>query len=108
MNREACLEEAKKCVCTDRNNQYGEPEQNFTVIAQLWQAYLRAATGADDIEIFPSDVAMMMVLFKAGRRATAVTEKADTYVDIAGYAACGCEVATGHSPFEAQTERNDG
>lgn len=98
MNREMCLDEAKKCVCTDRNQQYGEPEQNFTVIAQLWQAYLRAATGADDIEIFPCDVAMMMVLFKAGRRATAVTEKADTYVDIAGYAACGCELATGQEP----------
>lgn len=98
MTRAECLEEARKCVCTDRNQQYGEPEQNFTVIAQLWQTYLSAATGADDIEIFPSDVAMMMVLFKAGRRATAVTEKADTYVDIAGYAACGCEVATGKEP----------
>lgn len=37
MNREMCLDEAKKCVCMDRNQQYGEPEQNFTVIAQLWQ-----------------------------------------------------------------------
>ena len=94
MNREMCLEEAKKCVCTDRNQQYGEPEQNFTVIAQLWQAYLQAMLKSDEVEILPSDVAMMMVLFKAGRMATAVTEKADTYVDIAGYAACGCELTT--------------
>lgn len=98
MNREMCLEEAKKCVCTDRNQQYGEPEQNFAVIAQLWQAYLQATLKSDEIEILPTDVAMMMVLFKAGRRATAVTEKADTYVDIAGYAACGCECATGKEP----------
>nr|DAJ43841.1 MAG TPA: Myofilin [Caudoviricetes sp.] len=105
MNREMCLDEAKKCVCTDRNQQYGEPEQNFAVIAQLWQTYLRAATGADDIEIFPSDVAMMMVLFKAGRRATAVTEKADTYVDIAGYAACGCELGTEKTKNEDSKER---
>lgn len=98
MNREMCLDEARKCVCTDRNQQYGEPEQNFTTIAQLWQAYLRAATGADDIEIFPTDVAMMMVLFKAARVATAYQAKADNFVDLAGYAACGCELATGQEP----------
>ncbi len=108
MNREMCLDEAKKCVCTDRNQQYGEPEQNFTVIAQLWQTYLQAATKKDDIEILPSDVATMMVLFKAGRVATAYQAKADSFVDMAGYAACGCELATGYSPFDAQTERNDG
>lgn len=108
MNREMCLEEAKKCVCTDRNQQYGEPEQNFAVIAQLWQTYLQAALKSDEIEILPGDVAMMMVLFKAARVATAYQAKADSFVDMAGYAACGCELATGYSPFEAQTERNDG
>lgn len=108
MNREMCLDEAKKCVCTDRNQQYGEPEQNFTVIAQLWQAYLQATLKSDEVEILPNDVAMMMVLFKAARVATAYQAKADSFVDMAGYAACGCELATGYSPFEAQTERNDG
>lgn len=95
MNREMCLEEAKKCVCTDRNQQYGEPEQNFAVIAQLWQTYLQASLKSDEIEILPSDVAMMMVLFKAARVATAKVGKADNFVDLAGYAACGCELATG-------------
>lgn len=108
MNREACLEEAKKCVCTDRNQQYGEPEQNFAVIAQLWQTYLQASLKSDEIEILPGDVAMMMVLLKTGRVATAKVGKADNFVDLAGYAACGCELATWYSPFEAQTERNDG
>lgn len=97
MNREMCLDEAKKCVCTDRNQQYGEPEQNFAVIAQLWQTYLQAAAD-EDIEILPSDVATMMVLFKAGRVATAHPAKADSFVDMAGYAACGCECATGREP----------
>ena len=95
MNREMCLDEAKKCVCTDRNQQYGEPEHNFAVIAQLWQTYLRAAD--EDIEILPCDVATMMVLFKVGRVATANVGKADSFVDMAGYAACGCEIATGRS-----------
>lgn len=103
MNREMCLEEAKKCVCTDRNQQYGEPEQNFTVIAQLWQTYLQATLKSDEIEILPTDVAMMMVLFKAARvatacQATARQAKVDSFVGIAGYAACGCEVATGQEP----------
>lgn len=96
MNREMCLDEAKKCVCTDRNQQYGEPEQNFAVIAQLWQTYLRATLKSDEIEILPSDVATMMVLFKVGRVATAYPAKADSFVDMAGYAACSCECATGN------------
>ena len=99
MNREMCLEEAKKCVCTDRNQQYGEPEQNFAVIAQLWQTYLQATLKSDEVEILPNDVAMMMVLFKAARVATAKVGKADNFVDLAGYAACGCELATGQEPW---------
>lgn len=99
MNREMCLDEAKKCVCTDRNNQYGEPEQNFTVIAQLWQAYLQATLKSDEIEILPGDVAMMMVLFKAARVATSYQAKADSFVGMAGYAACGCELTTGQEPW---------
>lgn len=95
MNREMCLDEARKCVCTDRNQQYGEPEHNFAVIAQLWQTYLRAAD--ENIEILPRDVATMMVLFKVGRVATAYQAKEDSFVDMAGYAACGCECATGRS-----------
>ena len=98
MNREMCLDEAKKCVCTDRNQQYGEPEQNFAVIARLWQTYLQAALKSDKIEILPSDVATMMVLFKVGRVAPAYPKKADSFVDMAGYAACGCECATGREP----------
>ena len=105
MNREMCLDEAKKCVCTDRNQQYGEPEQNFTVIAQLWQAYLQATLKSDEIEILPGDVAMMMVLFKTGRVATAKVGKADNFVDLAGYAACGCELVTERTKNEDSKER---
>lgn len=41
MNRKECLEEAKKCVCTNRNNQYGEPEDNFKIISEYWNLYLK-------------------------------------------------------------------
>ena len=36
MTREAILDEAKKCVCSDRQNQYGSPEDSFNTIANLW------------------------------------------------------------------------
>jgi hypothetical protein len=38
--RERVLEEAKKAVCQDRNNQYGAPERNFELIADLWGGYI--------------------------------------------------------------------
>ena len=42
------------------------------------------------------DVAVMMVLFKTARIATG-TETDDCFVDIAGYAACGGEIAEGNN-----------
>lgn len=40
MTREEVLETAKKCVCGDREQDYGSPERSFDVIARLWNAYL--------------------------------------------------------------------
>ena len=34
------LDLANECVCGDRNLQYGEPEDNFSRVATLWNAYL--------------------------------------------------------------------
>ncbi|MCD8354170.1 MAG: DUF6378 domain-containing protein [Clostridiales bacterium] len=86
MTREECLTKAKECVCGGRETDYGRPEDNFAVIARLWSTYL-------DCEIDNLDVANMMILQKMGR-ITSGTATADSYVDIAGYAACGCEIAT--------------
>ncbi len=33
MNRAETLEKAKTCVCGQRENEYGSPEDNFTSIA---------------------------------------------------------------------------
>ena len=81
--RESILDAAKRCVCGDRDKQYGPPEDNFAVIAALWTAY----TGTD---ITPKDVAMMMALLKIARAKAG--SKPDTYIDLAGYAACGGEL----------------
>ena len=86
MNREGCLMKAKECVCGQREQDYGSPESNFGRIALLWNAYTGYAFS-------PKDVAMMMALLKIARIATG-TATEDSFVDLAGYAACGCEIAT--------------
>lgn len=96
--REDILREAIKCVCTDRNAQYGEPEDNFSRIAEYWQKYLidRCVEFGADVCITPEDVAVMMMLFKIARYITADTPIVDTFVDIAGYAACAGEICERH------------
>ena len=82
--REWCLEEAMKIVCKDRNGQYGSPENSFERIAKLWSAYL-------DKRINTVDVAMMMSLLKIARIKGSEYMSTDSFVDLAGYAACGLE-----------------
>lgn len=88
--REDLLKQAIDIVCSDRNNQYGEPEDNFSVIGELWSAYLNARCTHPGVrvDIGAQEAADMLILFKVARSATAVNPKTDTYVDIAGYAAC--------------------
>ena len=88
--RESILDAAKQCVCSDREGQYGDPEENFTVIAKLWSEYLYATTG-EEIDVNAYDVAVMMCLLKIARIATGAP-KADSWIDLAGYAACGGEI----------------
>ena len=94
MMREKILEAAKGCVCGQREEDYGAPEDNFKVIAALWEPYIRArcVRPGTDVCIEPVDVAMLMALLKIGRIASG-TGTADSYVDLAGYAACGGEIA---------------
>lgn len=90
--RERCLDEAKRIVCTDRNEQYGEPEDNFDVISEYWAAYLNGKYKVG-VPLDAGDVAHMMTLFKMGRITTAKAYKDDNYIDMAGYAACAMECA---------------
>lgn len=85
--RKTILEAAEKCVCKDRQDTHGKPEDSFSEIAMLWTAYL--GTGQ---EIDPVDVANMMVLLKIAR-AKENPKHQDNWVDMAGYAACAGEIA---------------
>ena len=92
LNREGILDKAKECVCTDRENTYGKPEDNFATIANLWSEYLFAKGVLAEL-IDSDDVAVMMALLKIARIATG-KPKADNFIDLAGYAACAGEIAT--------------
>ncbi len=97
--RESILEEAKRCVCGQREQDYGSPENSFRAIASMWNIYLYAKGLIENNSeewkgLNPEDVAAMMVLFKIARHASG-TGKKDNWVDAAGYAACGGEIAGG-------------
>jgi hypothetical protein len=83
--RQALLGEAIRLVTGDRNNAYGPPTQDFDRTSILWTAYL---DGRRMLEAH--DVAAMMILLKLSRISWQADNR-DSWVDIAGYAACGYE-----------------
>lgn len=96
VTRKSILEAAEKCVCVDRDQQYGSPENSFKAIASMWNSYLYAKglivnNSSEWKGLKTEDVAAMMVLFKIARVATG-QNKADNWIDAAGYAACGGEI----------------
>jgi hypothetical protein len=96
MTRREILEAAAAIVTQDREEQYGKAEDNFGLIAELWEPYIREScveAGAG-VNILPEDVGILMALLKIARIATG-QPKADNFVDLAGYAACAGEIATG-------------
>lgn len=89
-SRRGILLQATKCVCGDRDQDYGSPENSLSAIASLWADYIKAKYGVS-APLTGVDASAMMVLFKIARVATG-HGKADNWVDAAGYAACGGEI----------------
>ena len=85
--RQEILDKAKECVCGQRQQDYGNPEDNFALIADLWTTYMNKT----DLFFTSKDVAMMALLKVARIRTGKGTR--DSYVDLAGYAACAGEIA---------------
>ena len=86
MTRQEILKAAEDCVCRDRNATHGEPEKSFGKIAAVWSALL-------GINIRDDQVTIMLNALKCVR-AWNNPGHADNWVDMAGYAACGGELAT--------------
>lgn len=84
-HRQEILEEAIKCVCGQREQDYGSPESNFQTIADFWNTYLGCT------HLTATDVSMMMALLKIARIKNG-GGTGDSFVDLAGYAACGGEL----------------
>ena len=83
--RVEALREAARIISGERNKQYGGPEENFERIAKIWEIIF-------GIPVSNEDVAMAMVAVKVARYASKSGYQPDTWIDIAGYAACGYEV----------------
>lgn len=86
MNREDILRQAEELVNGERARSYGPAYSNFKRIADLWGAYL-------GVPLKPEDVAILNILLKVARTKGDITH-ADNFIDIAGYAALGGEIAT--------------
>jgi hypothetical protein len=85
MIRAQILDAARQAVTVDRAAAHGAPEDTFGLIARLWSARL-------GVGIPPPLVCLMLIDLKTAR-AQGNPGHADNWVDIAGYAACGAEVA---------------
>lgn len=83
--RERMLLDAARIISGQRDEQYGGPEDNFQRIADIWSVIF-------DRKFTKEDVAMAMIGVKLARFVSDYGFQADTWTDIAGYAACGFEV----------------
>ena len=85
MKRADVLDTAKAAVTSDRQATHGAPEDTFGLIARLWSARL-------GIDLRQDQVAVMLIDLKTAR-AWGNPCHADNWIDMAGYAACGAELA---------------
>lgn len=94
VSRHSILATADSTVNGARAEVYGGPEDSFKLIASFWEPYIAAkCVGQDtDVCINPEDVAVLMSLMKVARLAASPNHE-DSWVDLAGYAACGAELA---------------
>lgn len=95
--RATILDTAKSYVTKDRQATHGNPEDSFGMIARLWSAYLGQ-------EVKAHDVCSMMALLKVARARENPTND-DNWIDMAGYAACGAEVASVQRGIEMEEDK---
>ena len=88
MKRAEILETAREAVTVDRAATHGAVEDTFGAIARVWSARL-------GYDIHPYQVAILLADLKTCR-AWANPAHDDNWIDLAGYAACGGELAEGY------------
>lgn len=97
--RQILLADALQITSHDRNQAYGNPEDNFQNIADRWNLYLLArfrgaVVDENQFQLTAQDVGLMMIDMKMARLSTNMNHR-DSLLDIAGYAACAedCRVS---------------
>ena len=85
MSRRAEILNLAKSAVTDRGKAYSPPGPNFKRIADLWSAIL-------GVPVEPWEVALCLSAVKIARLAETEGQHPDSWVDLAGYAACGAEI----------------
>ena len=78
MNRSEVLNAARKIICEDRNDTYGEPQNLFEEIGQRW--------GRDPVFVAIDMADMKMARIRAN------VDHIDSYLDAIGYLAIAVEL----------------
>lgn len=91
LDRKRILDRTAATVLHDREATHGRPQDFFDSVARQWGVFLTNLTGKP-INLQPHDVALMMILFKVVR-ASNNSGHGDNWIDLAGYAAVGGEIA---------------
>lgn len=100
MHASEILSKAASLVGGDRERTHGDKRANFENVARHWNAYIRSIglreglrpQDLDAIELTAADVGAMMVLLKIARTLSG-SHNPDDWLDAAGYAGCGGQVA---------------
>jgi len=87
MNRTETLAKANELVNGDRAKEYGPPSENFAKIAKMWSVILKK-------EVSLTEVTLCLIALKMTRLINSENHQ-DSFIDIAGYAACGNELVSG-------------
>lgn len=87
MTRAEILAAAHDAVTRDRAATHGDAEQSFAEIAAIWSIRLGVTIRPDQVAIMMIDLKTVRVWWNPGC--------GDSWLDVAGYAACGGEIATG-------------
>lgn len=88
--RRAALKRVEGYVCAERQQAYGDAEDNFATIANYWNEHLATRL---TVPLSALDVAAMMVLTKIARLKSSPL-KLDNWDDMAGYAVCGAGIVS--------------